>query len=44
MTMHAPRKATEEELREFHDGDYIDFLKRYVNILSLACLLLARFV
>lgn len=44
MTMHAPRKATEEELREFHDGDYIDFLKRYVHILSLACLLLARFV
>ena len=30
MTMHAPRKATEEELREFHNADYIDFLKRYV--------------
>lgn len=29
MTMHAPRKATEEELCEFHDEDYVDFLKRY---------------
>ena len=28
MTMHAPRKATEDELRTFHDADYIDFLKR----------------
>jgi histone deacetylase HOS2 len=31
MTMHAPRKATEEELCEFHDADYVDFLKRYVS-------------
>jgi histone deacetylase HOS2 len=30
MTMHAPRKATEEELSSFHDGDYVDFLKRSV--------------
>lgn len=30
MSMHAPRKATEEELLEFHDGDYVDFLKRSV--------------
>ena len=30
MTMHAPRKATEEELCEFHDADYVDFLKRCV--------------
>lgn len=35
MTMHAPRKATEEELREFHDADYIDFLKRYVLFASI---------
>jgi histone deacetylase HOS2 len=28
MSMHAPRKATEEELRQFHDADYVDFLKR----------------
>ncbi|WWC98895.1 hypothetical protein V866_005789 [Kwoniella sp. B9012] len=28
MTMHAPRKATEQELLEFHDSDYVDFLKR----------------
>lgn len=28
MTMHSPRSATEEELVEFHDADYIDFLKR----------------
>ena len=28
MTMHAPRRATEEELCGFHDGDYVDFLKR----------------
>lgn len=31
MTMHSPRKATEDELRNFHDADYIDFLKRYVD-------------
>ena len=35
MTMHAPRKATEEELGEFHDADYVDFLKRYVPSFSL---------
>jgi len=29
MAMYNPRKATEDELREFHDADYIDFLKRY---------------
>ncbi|WVF66795.1 hypothetical protein IAT40_001537 [Kwoniella sp. CBS 6097] len=28
MSMHAPRKATQEELLEFHDSDYVDFLKR----------------
>ncbi|WWC87533.1 uncharacterized protein L201_002423 [Kwoniella dendrophila CBS 6074] len=28
MTMHSPRKATETELLEFHDNDYVDFLKR----------------
>jgi histone deacetylase HOS2 len=28
MTMHAPRKATDEELLGFHDSDYIDFLRR----------------
>lgn len=31
MSMHAPRKATEEELCNFHDGDYVDFLKRSVD-------------
>ena len=34
MSMHAPRKATEEELCTFHDGDYVDFLKRSVVSLS----------
>ncbi|WRT65432.1 uncharacterized protein IL334_002375 [Kwoniella shivajii] len=28
MSMHSPRKATEQELLEFHDNDYVDFLKR----------------
>jgi len=28
MTMHSPRRATEEELTEFHDADYIDFIRR----------------
>lgn len=28
MSMHDPRAATEEELVEFHDADYVDFLKR----------------
>ncbi|KAL1410193.1 histone deacetylase [Vanrija albida] len=28
MAMYNPRPATEEELREFHDADYVDFLKR----------------
>jgi histone deacetylase HOS2 len=28
MTMHAPRRATEDELLQFHDSDYVDFLKR----------------
>ncbi|WVR04042.1 hypothetical protein IAU60_001041 [Kwoniella sp. DSM 27419] len=28
MTMHSPRRATEDELLEFHDSDYVDFLKR----------------
>ncbi len=28
MSMHAPRKATVEELEAFHDSDYIDFLRR----------------
>ena len=28
MEIHAPRKATEEELCNFHDADYVDFLKR----------------
>ena len=32
MSIHSPRKATEEELLEFHDGDYVDFLKRSVNM------------
>jgi len=31
MTMHSPRKATEQELTEFHDADYISFLRRYVG-------------
>lgn len=28
MDMYNPRKATEDELREFHDADYVEFLKR----------------
>nr|ODN87242.1 histone deacetylase HOS2 [Cryptococcus depauperatus CBS 7841] len=28
MSYHSPRAATEEELLEFHEADYIDFLKR----------------
>lgn len=28
MTVYSPRKATEEELVEFHSEDYINFLKR----------------
>lgn len=31
MSMHSPRKATEEELLAFHDEDYLAFLKRYDN-------------
>lgn len=30
MSLHSPRKATEEELEAFHDTDYIDFLRRYI--------------
>jgi acetoin utilization deacetylase AcuC-like enzyme len=29
MSVHSPRKATENELSMFHDSDYVDFLKRY---------------
>ena len=28
MAIHSPRKATEEELLNFHDADYVDFLRR----------------
>ncbi|WVQ83555.1 hypothetical protein IAT38_005696 [Cryptococcus sp. DSM 104549] len=28
MSFHAPRPATEEELLEFHEPEYVDFLKR----------------
>lgn len=28
MSIHSPRKATEEELCDFHDANYIDFLRR----------------
>lgn len=31
MSYHAPRAATEEELLQFHEADYVDFLKRYVK-------------
>lgn len=31
MSVHSPRKATEDELSMFHASDYIDFLKRYVG-------------
>lgn len=44
MTMHAPRKATEEELREFHDADYIDFLKRCVLFASIMVIQSTPFV
>ena len=32
-----PRPATKEELEIYHDGDYIDFLSRSVNLLSNSC-------
>jgi histone deacetylase HOS2 len=28
MSIYNPPRATEDELREFHDADYVDFLKR----------------
>jgi histone deacetylase HOS2 len=28
MSVHSPRKATEEELAAYHAPDYLDFLKR----------------
>lgn len=30
MDMYQPRSATKEELEEFHDEDYVDFLSRFV--------------
>jgi histone deacetylase HOS2 len=30
MQVHAPRKATEEEIERFHSSDYVDYLSRYV--------------
>ena len=30
MDMYEPRRATRDELLEFHDQDYIDFLSRLV--------------
>lgn len=32
MTYHNPRPASEAELAEFHDSDYIDFLRRSVVV------------
>lgn len=32
MEMYAPRKATEEEMSDFHTRDYVDFLKRCVAL------------
>lgn len=31
MSVHSPRKATEDELCMFHSSDYIEFLKRCVG-------------
>lgn len=31
MAMYNPRRATEDELCDFHDEDYVDFLKRCVG-------------
>jgi histone deacetylase HOS2 len=28
MQVHAPRKATEEEIEQFHSSDYVDYLSR----------------
>lgn len=28
MQVHAPRKATEEEIERFHSSDYVDYLSR----------------
>ena len=30
MEIFQPRKATDNEILEFHAADYVDFLKRYV--------------
>lgn len=35
MEMYQPRSATKEELAEFHDEDYVDFLSRWVDLLIL---------
>jgi acetoin utilization deacetylase AcuC-like enzyme len=29
MDVYSPRKATDEEMAQFHTKDYVDFLKRY---------------
>ena len=31
MSVHSPRKATEDELCMFHASDYVEFLKRCVG-------------
>jgi acetoin utilization deacetylase AcuC-like enzyme len=30
MSVYSPRKATSEEITQFHSQDYIDYLSRYV--------------
>ena len=43
MEMYAPRKATEEEMSDFHTRDYVDFLKRCVVLPCPELLLLLWF-
>lgn len=32
MEIFQPRRATDNEIRNFHSEDYVDFLKRYIHI------------
>lgn len=34
MSVYSPRKATSEEITQFHSHDYIDYLSRY-EVLAL---------
>ena len=34
MKFYRPRKATEQEIEEFHASDYIDFLQKYPSLIK----------